>query len=59
MNISFEMLEKCNSGMSISITLTRVVPDTDLVGYPDITGYRANSFAGYRISGLPDNRISD
>ena len=31
----------------------RVVPDTDLAGYP------AYNFAGYRISGWPDDQISD
>ena len=36
----------------VTTILNRVVPDTDLTGYP------ANSFAGYRISDRPDNRIS-
>ena len=35
----------------------RVVPDTDLAGYPD-AGYPANNFAEYRISGLAGYRIS-
>ena len=30
--------------------VTRVVPDTDLAGYP-AAGYPAINFAGYRISG--------
>ena len=34
--------------LKTSTFVGRVVPDTDLAGYP------ANNFAGYRIFGLPD-----
>ena len=38
-------------GVYTNITIsTRVVPYTDLAGYP-AAGYPANNFAGYRISG--------
>ena len=39
----------------VFIIVYRVVPDTDLAGYPaagyPAAGYLANNFAGYRISG--------
>ena len=37
--------------------LVRVIPDTDMAGYP-AAGYPANNFAGYRIFRLAGYRIS-
>ena len=46
------MLKVREKGYEVSTCSSRVVPDTDLAGYP------ANNFAGYRITGLVGYRIS-
>ena len=39
-------MESCNRRFG-EVVFLRVVPDTDLAGYP-AAGYPANNFAGYR-----------
>ena len=48
---SITCLNKINEDSFLFCVLDRVVPDTDLAGYP------ANNFAGYRVSGLIVNII--
>ena len=46
MNPIQTVLTVVKSSCITSVIIIRVVPDTDLAGYP-ATGYPANNFAGY------------